>query len=134
MCKYIRILKHQDKTPTSKWKIIQVVNNKGELNFYKLCLTEKCYSINPLGNPSALWKCSILATVIFTNYSGKCLDGNLCCFFKLHHQSFHSDETLLNIVYLTSKSHHNKNKIYIKDKYSNIKSAECEPLLGCIIN
>ena len=56
MSKYIWTLKQQNKTPTIKWKIIQVVNSKVKRNFYKLCLTEKYYIINALGNPSLLNK------------------------------------------------------------------------------
>ena len=54
--KYIWTLKHQNKTPTIKWKIVQVVNSKVKLNFCKLCLTERYYIINALGNPSLLNK------------------------------------------------------------------------------
>ena len=56
LSKYIWTLKHQKKNPTIKWKIIQVINSKVKLNFYKLCLTEKYYIINALGNPSLLNK------------------------------------------------------------------------------
>ena len=52
LSKYIWTLKHQHRTPTIKRKIIQVVNSKVKLNFCKLCLTEKCYIINAIGNPS----------------------------------------------------------------------------------
>ena len=54
--KYIWTLKHQNKTPTIKWKIIQVVNSKVKLNSCKLSLTEKYYIINALGNSSLLDK------------------------------------------------------------------------------
>ena len=56
LSKYIWTLTHQNKTPTIKWKIIQVVNSKVKLNFFKLCLTEKYYIINAFGNPSLLKK------------------------------------------------------------------------------
>ena len=46
--KYIWTLKHQNKTPTIKWKLIQVVNSKVQLNFCNLCLTEKYCIINAL--------------------------------------------------------------------------------------
>ena len=38
------------------WKIVQVVNSKVKLNFYKLFLTEKYHIIKALGNPSLLNK------------------------------------------------------------------------------
>ena len=56
LSKYIWTLKHQNKTPTIKWKIVQVVNSKVKLNFCKLCLTEKYYIVKALGNPSLLKK------------------------------------------------------------------------------
>ena len=56
LSKYIWTLKHQNKTPSIKWKIVQVVNSKVKLKFCKLCLTEKYYIINALGNPSLLNK------------------------------------------------------------------------------
>ena len=39
-------------------KIIQVVNSKVKLNFFKLCLTDKYYKKNALGSPSLLNKYS----------------------------------------------------------------------------
>ena len=56
LSKDIWTLKHQNKTPMIKWKIVQVVNGKVKLNFYKLCLTEKYYIIKALTNPSLLNK------------------------------------------------------------------------------
>ena len=56
LSKYIQTLKHQNKTPTIKWKIIQVVNSKVKLNFCKFCLTQKYYDIKALGNPLLLNK------------------------------------------------------------------------------
>ena len=50
--KYIWTLKQQNKAPTIKCRIVQIVNSKAKLNFCKLSLTEKCYIINALGNPS----------------------------------------------------------------------------------
>ena len=43
-------LKLKNKTPSIRWKIIQVLNIKIKLNFCKLCLTKKYYIINALGN------------------------------------------------------------------------------------
>ena len=56
LSKYIVTFKHQNKTPTIKWKVVKVVNSKVKLNFCKLSLTEKYYTINTLGNPSLLNK------------------------------------------------------------------------------
>ena len=56
LSKYIWKLTQENKIPTIKWKIIQVVHSKVKLNFCKLCLTEKYYILNALGNPSLLNK------------------------------------------------------------------------------
>ena len=56
LSKSIWILKHQNKTPKIKWKIIQVTDRKVKLNLCKLCLREKYYIINAFGNPSLLYK------------------------------------------------------------------------------
>ena len=49
MSEYIWTLKLQNKIPTIKWKIVQVVNSKVKVNFCKLCLIEKYYIIKALG-------------------------------------------------------------------------------------
>ena len=56
LSKYICTLKHQNKTPTIKWKIVHVVISKVKRNFCKLFLTKKYYTISALRNPSLLKK------------------------------------------------------------------------------
>ena len=56
LSKYIWKLTQENKIPTIKWKIIQIVYSKVKLNFCKLCLTEKYYILNALGNPALLNK------------------------------------------------------------------------------
>lgn len=41
--------KKNGKVPSSKWRIVKLVDSKSTLSFCKLCLTEKPFILNTLG-------------------------------------------------------------------------------------
>ena len=66
--KYIWSLRDNNKTPSIKWKIVKIVYNKAT-SFCKLCLTEKLFILNALGD-------------------GKCLNNKKAEFInECHHQN-----------------------------------------------
>ena len=56
LSKYIWLLKDNEKVPTIKWKIVKLVYGKTTSSICKLCLTEKYYLLNALGDDRCLNK------------------------------------------------------------------------------
>ncbi|XP_065070331.1 uncharacterized protein LOC135695263 [Rhopilema esculentum] len=54
LSKYIWKLKEQGKIPTIKWRIVKRIKSTARSNFCKLCLTEKFYIIQSLGDNKIL--------------------------------------------------------------------------------
>ena len=54
--KYNWSLKNENKIPTIKWKILKVIYSKTTSEFCKLCLMEKLYILNALGDERCLNK------------------------------------------------------------------------------
>ena len=56
LSKYVWSLKNENKLPTIKWKILKVIYSKTTSEFCKLCLMEKLYTLNALGDERRLNK------------------------------------------------------------------------------
>ena len=56
LSKYVWLLKENGKVPNITWKIVKLVYGKTTSNFCKLCLTEKYYILNALGDDRCLNK------------------------------------------------------------------------------
>ena len=56
LSKYVWSLIYENKTPTINWKIIKMIYSKVRTNFCKLCLMEKLYILNALGDERCLNK------------------------------------------------------------------------------
>ena len=54
LSKYIWKLKNEGKSPIIEWSILKNIDNKPRINYCKLCLTEKLFIINNLGDPNLL--------------------------------------------------------------------------------
>ena len=53
---YIRALKKDNIVPSIKWKILRIVRGKPTSNYCRLCLTEKFFIINSIGDNRVLNK------------------------------------------------------------------------------
>ena len=51
---YIWKLKNEGKSPMIEWSILKHIDSKPRINYSKLCLTEKLFIINNLGDPNLL--------------------------------------------------------------------------------
>ena len=56
LSKYVWSLKNENKILTIKWKILKVIYSKTTSEFCKLCLMEKLYILNALGDERCLNK------------------------------------------------------------------------------
>ena len=56
LSKYIRDLTSAHKVPTIKWCIFRKIDGNAKSDFYKLCLTEKYFILNDLGDNKSLNK------------------------------------------------------------------------------
>ena len=56
LSKYVWSLRENNKIPPIKRKIVKIVYSKATLSFYKLCLTEKLFILNALGDDKCLNK------------------------------------------------------------------------------
>ena len=56
MLKYVGSLRENNKIPSIKWKIVRIVHSKGASSFCILCLTEKLFILNALGDDKCLNK------------------------------------------------------------------------------
>ena len=56
LSKYVWSLKIENKTPTNNWKIMKTIYSKATSEFCKLCLMEKLYILNALGDERCLNK------------------------------------------------------------------------------
>ena len=56
LSKYVWLLRENNKIPSIKWKIVKVVYSKATSFFCKLCLTEKLFILNALGDDRCLNK------------------------------------------------------------------------------
>ena len=56
MSKYVWSLRENNKIPSIKWKIVKIVYSKATSSFCKLCLTEKLFILNALGDDKCLNK------------------------------------------------------------------------------
>ena len=56
LLKYVWSLRENNKIPSIKWKIVKIVYSKAKSSFRKLCLTEKLFILNALGNDKCLNK------------------------------------------------------------------------------
>ena len=56
LSKYVGSLRENNKMPSIKWKIFRIVHSKGASSFCKLCLTEKLFILNALGDDKCLNK------------------------------------------------------------------------------
>ena len=52
--KYVRSLRENNKKPSIRWKIVKIVYSKATSSFCKLCLTEKLFILNTLGDGNCL--------------------------------------------------------------------------------
>ena len=52
--KYIWKLKNEGKSPIIKWSILKHIDSKPRVNYWKLCLIEKLFIINNLGDRNLL--------------------------------------------------------------------------------
>ena len=56
LSKYVWSLRENNKIPPIKWKIVKIVYSKATSSFCKLCLTEKLFILNALGDDKCLNK------------------------------------------------------------------------------
>ena len=56
LSKYVWSLRENNKIPSIKWKIVKIVYSKATSSFCKLCLTEKLFILNALGDDKCLNK------------------------------------------------------------------------------
>ena len=56
MSRYVWSLGENNKIPSIKWKIVKIVYSKATSSFCKLCLTEKLFILNALGDDKCLNK------------------------------------------------------------------------------
>ena len=56
LSKYIWSSRENNKKPSIKWKIVKIVYSKATSSFCKLCLTEKLFILNTLGDDNCLNK------------------------------------------------------------------------------
>ena len=56
LSKYVWSLRENNKKPSIKWKIVKIVYSKATSSFCKLCLTEKLFILNTLGDDNCLNK------------------------------------------------------------------------------
>ena len=56
LSKYVWSLRENNKIPSIKWKIVKIVYSKAKSSFCKLCLTEKLFILNALGDDKCLNK------------------------------------------------------------------------------
>ena len=54
LSKYVWSLRENNKIPPIKWKIVKIVYSKATSSFCKLCLTEKLFIFNALGDDKCL--------------------------------------------------------------------------------
>ena len=54
LSKYVRSLRENNKKPSIRWKIVKIVYSKATSSFCKLCLTEKLFILNTLGDGNCL--------------------------------------------------------------------------------
>ena len=60
LSKYVWSLRENNKIPSIRWKIVKIVCSKATSSFCKLCLTEKLFILNTLGDGNCLNKKNII--------------------------------------------------------------------------
>ena len=59
LSKYVWSLKNENKTPIINWEIMKTIYSKGTSEFCNLCLMERLYILNALGDERCLNKRTI---------------------------------------------------------------------------